>query len=263
MAVRLTNTFTLPLYLSLVVCFALQPLEATEKWPDGDRIAISLSYDDALVSQLDNALPALNQRGIKASFYIVPLNIGFTTRLDEWKTIAMQGHELGNHSLFHACLKSLPGREWVEPSNALDDKTVQAMVNEIKVANTMLTALDGLTEHTFTPPCFDQMVKDGNYVDAVKQQFVGVKSLEDPNFAATIAPSDISSEQIIRFIKKQPPNIKLINVLFHGIGGDHLVTATDEHAKFLDYLVANQDKYRVDTYRNIMLAKKNKQVTPE
>lgn len=237
---------------------ALPPLVAAETWPDSDKIAISLSYDDALNSQLDNALPALNKRGLKASFYIVPLSEAFKDRIDEWRKLAQEGHELGNHSLFHACLKSPPGREWVEDANALDDKTVQAMVNEITVANTILTALDGYTEHTFTPPCFDQMVKDGNYVEAVKEQFVGIKSLESPNFAALIAPSDISSAQIIHFIEKQPPNIKLINVLFHGVGGDHLITTTDEHAKFLDYLVANQDKFWVDTYRNIMLAEKSK-----
>tara|TARA_R110000751_G_scaffold116604_2_gene216573 strand:- start:364032 stop:364766 length:735 start_codon:yes stop_codon:yes gene_type:complete len=235
---------------------AYQSLEAAEKWPDGNKIAISLSYDDALDSQLDNALPALNQRGLKASFYIVPLSDAFKERIEEWRQLAQQGHELGNHSLFHACLSGKPGREWVQPTNALDDKTVQAMVNEITVANTLLTSLDGYSEHTFTPPCFDQMVKDGNYVEAVKEQFVGVKSLEDPNFAAFIGPSDISSAQIINFIEKQPANIRMINVLFHGVGGDHLVTATAEHAKFLDYLVANKDKYWVDTYRNIMLAKK-------
>jgi hypothetical protein len=187
----------------------------------------------------------------------VPLSEAFKNRIEEWRELAQQGHELGNHSLFHACLSSKPGREWVQPSNSLDDKTVQAMVNEITVANTVLTSLDGLTEHTFTPPCFDQMVKDGNYVQAVKEQFVGVKSLESPDFTALIGPSDISSKQIIRFIEKQPPNIKLINVLFHGVGGDHLVTTAEEHAKFLDYLMANQDKYWVDTYRNIMLAKKS------
>jgi hypothetical protein len=257
-SVGVHSAFCHYLFISLVVCLALQPLVAAEKWPDGDKVAISLSYDDALNSQLDNALPALNQRGLKASFYIVPLNLGFKSRIEEWKELARQGHELGNHSLFHACLSGKPGREWVQPSNALDDKTVQAMVNEITVANTMLTALDGFTEHTFTPPCFDQMVKDGNYVEAVKDQFIGVKSLEDPDFTAFIGPSDISSAQIINFIEKQLPNIRLINVLFHGIGGDHLITATDEHAKFLDYLVANQDKYWVDTYRNIMLAKKSK-----
>ena len=229
---------------------------AATVWPQGDKVAISVSYDDALDSQLDNALPALNQRGLKASFYVVPLSQPFKNRLAEWKQLAQDGHELGNHTLFHACRKSQPGRDWVPVHNDLDKRPVLAMVDEVTVANTLLTAMDGQTIHTLTPPCYDQLAKDGNYVEAVKDQFVGVKGAEDPNFATLIAPSEISAAQIIAFIEKQPENIKLVNVLFHGIGGDHLVTTTAEHAKFLDYLVANKDKYWVDTYRNIMLALK-------
>lgn len=230
-------------------------IKATENaWPQGNKVAISISYDDALNSQLDNALPALNQRGLKASFYVVPLSEAFKNRLDEWRQLAKQGHELGNHTLFHACQKSKPGRDWVPPSNDLDNRPVLAMVNEVTVANTLLTAMDGETVHTLTPPCSDQMAKDGNYVEAVRDQFIGIKGNEDPTFAVLLAPSDITANQIIDFIEKQPKNIKLINVLFHGIGADHLVTSTAEHAKFLDYLVANKDKYWVDTYRNIMLA---------
>lgn len=241
----------------LVGLVIFQPaLLAAQQWPEGKKIAISLSYDDALSSQLDNAVPALNQRGLKASFYIVPLSDAFKNRIQQWRQLAQQGHELGNHSLFHACHSGKLGREWVQPWNALDDRMVQAMVNEITLANTLLTSLDGKSTRTFTPPCFDQMAKDGNYVEAVKAQFIAVKSLEDPSFAALIAPNKISSAEIIEFIENQPANIKLINVLFHGVGGDHLITTTEEHAKFLDYLLANKDKYWVDTYRNIMLAKK-------
>ena len=68
-----------------------------------------------------------------------------------------QGHELGNHPLFHTCLKSKPGLEWLDPANSLEDKTVKAMVNEISVAITLLSALDRLKEHTFTAPCSEQM----------------------------------------------------------------------------------------------------------
>lgn len=242
----------------LATCFVILNscgvAQAAENWPRGNKVAISISYDDALNSQLDNAVPALNNRNLKASFYVVPLSAAFKNRVDEWRQIAAQGHELGNHTLFHACRKSQPGRDWVPEHNNLDNRPVLAMVDEVTVANTLLTAMDGETVHTLTPPCYDQMAKDGNYVEAVKDQFIGVKGAEDPHFATLIAPSDITAAQIIAFIQKQPDNIKLINVLFHGIGGDHLVTSVAEHAKFLDYLVANKDKYWVDTYRNIMLA---------
>jgi hypothetical protein len=241
--------------LSLLALLAFTS-NAAQTWPNNQQVAISLSYDDALNSQLDNALPALNQRGLKASFYVVPLADAFKIRLNEWRDLAAQGHELGNHSLFHACLQNKPGREWVDPGNALDSKTVKSMVNEITVASTLLSALDGQTVHTLTPPCFDQEVADGNYIDAVQNQFIGIKGTEDPNFAALIAPSNLSSDEIIAFIEQQPANIRLVNVLFHGIGGDHLVTSNAEHNKFLDYLVANKHRFWVATYRDIMLAHK-------
>jgi hypothetical protein len=75
--VRVTNVFTHFLFFSITMYLAYQPLVAAEQRPDGHKIAISLSYDYALNSQLDNALPALNQRGLKASFYIVPLSYAF------------------------------------------------------------------------------------------------------------------------------------------------------------------------------------------
>lgn len=238
----------------LFVAFSTD-LHAVEDWPKGNKVAISLSYDDALNSQLNNALPALNKRGMKASFYVVPFSHVFRKRLEEWRLLATQGHELGNHTLFHACKRSKPGRKWVKAINDLDKKTVAEMVREVTLANTLLTAMDGQTERTFTPPCFDQVVSDGNYIDAVKKQFVGIKSLEDSNFASLIGANKTTAQNIIKFIEKQPKNIKLVNILFHGIGGDHIVTSTDEHNKLLDYLLENKDKYWVDTYRNIMMAK--------
>ena len=253
--VFLRKTFIASNLMLLALTQSSYVTAAQKTWPQGNKVAISISYDDALNSQLDNALPALNQRGLKASFYVVPLSEPFRKRLDEWRQLAKQGHELGNHTLFHACRKSQPGRDWVPAHNDLDNRPVLAMVDEVTVANTLLTAMDGETVHTLTPPCYDLMAKDGNYVDAVKDQFIGIKGNEDPTFAVLLAPSDITADQIIAFIEKQPKNIKLVNILFHGIGGDHLVTTTAEHAKFLDYLVANKDKYWVDTYRNIMLAK--------
>lgn len=244
------------IYLGISILLAMfsTNLYSAENWIADNKVAISLSYDDALNSQLDNALTALNERGLKASFYVVPFSDAFKNRLEEWRVLASQGHELGNHTLYHACRSTKPGREWVNPANDLKDKTVKEMLREVSVANTLLTAMDGHTVRTFTPPCFDQMANDGNYVNSLKKQFIGIKSLEDSGFASLIGPSNKSALEIIKFIENQPSDIKLVNVLFHGIGGDHLVTSIEEHNKFLDYLVENEDKYWVDTYRNIMLS---------
>ena len=84
-------------------------------WPDGQRAAVSLSYDDAVPSQLDNAIPALDRHGLKGTFYLILAAETVRERLEEWRAAARSGHELGNHSLFHQCSARGAGREWVKP----------------------------------------------------------------------------------------------------------------------------------------------------
>lgn len=75
-------------------------------FPKGCRAAVSLTFDDGLKSQLEVAVPLLNDRGLRATFYLNPR--GTTPESDDWrerwaawKKVAEQGHELGNHSLTH------------------------------------------------------------------------------------------------------------------------------------------------------------------
>ncbi|MFR0657338.1 polysaccharide deacetylase family protein, partial [Pantoea sp. SIMBA_079] len=70
-------------------------------WPEGQRAAVSLAYDDALESQLDTAIPALYRHGLKASFYLTLSADSVQRRLADGRAVARSGHELANHSLFH------------------------------------------------------------------------------------------------------------------------------------------------------------------
>ena len=63
-------------------------------WPHQARAAVSLAYDDALNSQLDFAIPALNRHGLKASFYLTLSSETVSQRLADWRNAAEQGHEL-------------------------------------------------------------------------------------------------------------------------------------------------------------------------
>ncbi|MFT5852499.1 MAG: peptidoglycan/xylan/chitin deacetylase (PgdA/CDA1 family), partial [Colwellia sp.] len=134
------------------------PLLAHEHliWPNQAKAAISLAYDDALNSHLDHALPALNKLNLKASFYLTLSSLTVDKRLEEWRRAAKQGHELGNHSINHACRGSLPNREWVQAHNDLDKKKYDEIIQEIQTANILLKAIDGETLRTFTVPCADQ-----------------------------------------------------------------------------------------------------------
>jgi peptidoglycan/xylan/chitin deacetylase (PgdA/CDA1 family) len=70
-------------------------------WPDGARAAVSLTYDDALNSQLDNAVPELKRLGLKATFFLTETNAHW--RLADWEELARDGHEVANHTMTHPC----------------------------------------------------------------------------------------------------------------------------------------------------------------
>ena len=127
----------------LTAQYASAASEQHFQWPKKIKAAVSLSYDDALDSQLDNAIPTLNKYGLKGSFYLELSNTPIVKRLPEWRAAAKRGHELANHTLFHQCSGSLPGRDWVKPEDDLDKTTVAQMKNQIMLANAMLYAIDG------------------------------------------------------------------------------------------------------------------------
>src|SRR5665647_322561 len=99
------KVFLLPLLLIITILsgeiiFAQQAGPAFS-WPKGKQVAVSLSFDDARLSQVDAGTALLDQYGIKATFYVGPS--GVKQRLEGWKKAVANGHEIGNHSLNHPC----------------------------------------------------------------------------------------------------------------------------------------------------------------
>ena len=218
-------------------------------------MAISLSYDDAIDSQLDNAIPALNRHGLVASFYLTLASPTVRGRLDEWRAAAARGHELGNHTIYHPCSAALPDREWVASFYNIDDYVIDEIVHEITVANSFLHAIDGKTERTLTPPCGDVLVSGENYIPAVQELFIAIKGFEsqDPDRVRSWGVVGASgSEMIARIEAEAASGTRLLNIIFHGVGGDYLVVSAEAHEQLLQYLAANRDIYWVDSYINIM-----------
>lgn len=232
-------------------------------WPNGAKAAVSLSYDDALNSQLDNAIPALNQHGFKASFYLTLSSKTINERQEEWSAIARQGHELGNHTINHACRGSLPNREWVDKNNDLDNKTMAQIKKEIIEANSLLNAIDGHTIRTFTLPCADAIVEGKELLPEIARYFVGIKSHIaaipasmngfNPMNSPVVAPSGLSGQALIEQVQLAAKHNSIASFTFHGIGAEHLAVSISAHQQLLDYLAQNKAYYWVDTYRNISL----------
>lgn len=218
-------------------------------WPVNGQTAISLNYDDALASQLDHALPALNAAGFKGSFYLTLSSPVVSERLPAWRAVAQQGHELGNHTLFHHCRASLPGRDWVQPQQDLDRRTPAALEAEILTANGYLHAIDGKTQRTFTPPCGDTQAGGEDFIARIAPHFLAIKGQEPPTIKAIwLAPSDLSGEALINLVQQHETEHQLINLTFHGVGGDYLAVSASAHAQLLAYLAAHPARYTVATY---------------
>ena len=76
------------------------------QWPNEKRGAVSLSFDDARVSQIDTGLALLDEHHVKVTFFVQAENISH--RLEGWKKAAADGHEIGNHSMTHPCRATTP-----------------------------------------------------------------------------------------------------------------------------------------------------------
>jgi peptidoglycan/xylan/chitin deacetylase (PgdA/CDA1 family) len=261
-----------PLLITLGLTLFTPVAMAAEKpfmWPNGAKAAVNLAYDDALDSQLDNAIPTLNKYNLKGTFYINVDSHTLTSRLAEWRTAAEKGHELGNHSIFHQCSKSGPGRDWVLPDRDLDKISVTHMHDQVKVANAFLHAIDGQTERTYTPPCIDLKAGGSNYIDGLKSEFVAIKTQPlgvtpnmntlDPYAVGVYFPTNVSGEELIAVAKAAAAQGTMANFTFHGIGGDHMSVSKEAHDELLQYLAANKNIYWTDTFITIMKYVKKQQ----
>jgi peptidoglycan/xylan/chitin deacetylase (PgdA/CDA1 family) len=236
--------------------------EAGFPWPDGARAAVSLAYDDALDSHLDHAIPALDRRGFRASFYLTLANPSVRLRLAEWRAAAARGHELGNHTLYHPCSASRPDRDWVTPWNDLDRIPVAALKQQILMANTVLFAIDGRNERTFTAPCGDLEAAGEPYVDAIRDEFLAIKSAAggvtpdmdalDPHAVGVAAPVGVTGSDLVAIVRAAAERGTMANLTFHGVGGDYLSVSIEAHDELLRHLAENPDLYWVDTFLNIM-----------
>jgi peptidoglycan/xylan/chitin deacetylase (PgdA/CDA1 family) len=139
-------------------------------WPNGKRVAVSLSFDDGRASQVDAGTTLLDRHGVKATFYVVPSAV--EKRLDGWKRAAASGHEIGNHSLNHPC----SGNFVWSRSKALEDYTIDQMRRELIDANRRIAALLGATPESFAYPCGQTFVGRGvktqSYVPVTASLFV-------------------------------------------------------------------------------------------
>lgn len=253
--------FLFILFLLTTSIFAQNPA-----WK-GKKCAVALTYDDGLQVHLDNVVPALDSLGFKGTFYLSGSFPGVTARIADWKKAATHGHELANHTLFHPCTGG-PGREWVKPDRDLSTYTVPRIVDEIRMTNTFLEALDGKKQRTFAYPCGDRTIGGTYYFNQVQGDFVAARGTASEMRQSTAVDlanvgaygiNGQSGEEMIALVKQAMATNSVLVFLFHGVGGEHnLNVALPEHRKLLKFLKQHESEIWVAPFIEVAQSVKPK-----
>jgi peptidoglycan/xylan/chitin deacetylase (PgdA/CDA1 family) len=231
---------------------------AAGPWPDGKRAAVVLTYDDTLVSQLDIAIPALDATGLKGTFFLIGSKIT-PEQIARWRSAAAEGHELGNHTIRHACPHAnYPPAKKIDTSETYD---VDTMLTEIRTMNTMLTAIDGKLQHSYATPCGQHLAGGVDYLPALRASgLVRYTRSADPsehpfdpmNVPARFFPSTATGADLIAAVQDAERKGGMIVFGFHGVGGDYLSVSAQAHAQLLAYLKAHSDTIWVAPFSTVM-----------
>mgnify|MGYP005843196433 CR=1 FL=1 len=234
-------------------------------WPRGAKAAVCLTYDDGIDAHLDHAMPDLEAVNLRGTFYVPGRSPSLAKRMEEWRAAAKRGHELGNHSIFHPCLRvSLKGaaRAWLRPEQELEKYTVARMVAELSAMNTLLLAVDGRASRTYAYNCSDHLAGGESFVDALRPLFSAARTGEGREFAD---PNTVDLHFVPSWMVDKTPAAEMIAfaadavraggfavMMFHGVGGGHNINVDREaHRGLLQWLDARRADVWTDTFENV------------
>lgn len=195
-------------------------------WPNDARAAVSLSFDDARFSQLDEGVPVLARHGVRGTFYAPPERL--RERLADWQAALAAGHEIGNHSLRHTC----SGNFIWNARNVLENYTLEQMDEELLEASQRLQEMLGVPPSTFAYPCGQTFVGRGidrrSYVPVVARRFLAGRGFREeflnrPSFCdlSALGGTEMDSvplEKLLATVRKAAENGQWVIFVGHDVG---------------------------------------------
>jgi peptidoglycan-N-acetylglucosamine deacetylase len=249
--------------LVLILLLFNQVVKAQQKmiWPSHKKAVIVLTYDDALNSQLDVAIPQLDSAHLSGTFFLSGVMDSLTA--SKWKAVGAKGHELANHTLYHPC-SPLQGDENTPVS---DTYTIKSLVCEIGTMNNFLNTIDNKAEHTYAYPCAETTIRGQSYVDTlrtsgfVKYARIGgdesaiitdFKTLDKMLVPSWGLEGNNTGKELIAFAENVQNSGGLGIFMFHGVGSDYITTPAAAHKELIDYLKKNKAEIWVATFQQVM-----------
>ena len=246
--------------------------QAQIKMPDNKKAIICLTYDDGLETHLTTVIPQLDSIGIEATFFLnsvqgssQSVTIGQTPEaVLGWTNAAKHGHELGNHTLFHACPEKLGWNKTV----SIENYSVDRMILEIKTQNTILGMLDPAgRQRSFAFPCNNFLIGDTDYIPTIKMLqlisyaraggdsnsiITNFKTLNQLKVPSWHVWTGTSLSELIAFAEKVKKAGGMGVYQFHGVGGNIFQISKETHRAFLMYLKTHEEDYWIATFSEAM-----------
>jgi len=195
------------------------------QWPADKKMALSITFDDATISQIDSGIPILDKYGVKATFYVTLPNL--EKRIDAWRKVINNGHEIGNHTTKHPCSLNYDG----DHNNSLEYHTIIRMRNDLNVENIIIKNILGVNPVSFAYPCGQTFIGEGlntkSYVPLVSEMFESGRLFADGSVNPVFSdmaqlPSehldDRSFDQIKGLIENARKTGKWLILTGHNIG---------------------------------------------
>ncbi len=221
------------LHLMLSAEMALAAAHSITPWRENKPAALSLTFDDGYYSQYEKALPALNARGFKGTFFIFTDFADYFNLWNWWVEAAAMGHEIASHTKTHPFLTALPLSE---------------AEYEITVSQTLIDAkITGQKSITFAYPYGDL----NTAVKAlVQQSYIGARGVREAlNDASTDSFNALAYDvvnydvlQMKALTEQAVSQRKWLIPIFHGFSPDEYGGWSSEQlVSYLDYLKGRTD----------------------
>jgi peptidoglycan/xylan/chitin deacetylase (PgdA/CDA1 family) len=243
-------------FAGLVLCgvSAAQTNLTVARWPQNRQAAISLTFDDAMTTQLDHVGPILRKYGLHGTFFVTTGGEAWRQRIEEWKRLAAEGNEIAGHTVHHPCLL-----EQITPhSQAYTPEMMEAEIRDN--AQTIKQEIGSQRGLTFAYPCgnvsfgppADQARNEALYLRFVSEHFFAARGY---GAVAAIAPDELSilsvpdlgftAERDFRgLLQMADPGLrdhKWGIFTFHGVGGQWLSVRTEALDELASYLARHAE----------------------
>jgi sialate O-acetylesterase len=219
--------------VSLVCSFAALAADAPGtgqtqvlKWKDGKKACFMLGFDDSCASQLKNVVPELDKRKIVGTFFLVTGNSLYANLRTKWEEAAKSPYVVvANHTYTH---QGVNNAEELEPELAKCNEVLYALHPDRKQPRLLAFGKPGGVPWIVGKEDFQAALARHHLIDR-------------PPFAGP--PINYkSAEATVAVVDQALAKGEMGYHVFHGVGGDWLVTPVEWFTALLDKLEANRDQ---------------------